>query len=322
MFSMGNFSPSSRLFWAWTLTLFAAAAVWPIEVWAQTLGDVICSANQNLAPFAHIYSGIAYIVAAILAIKGVMLLVKHASGNESQVVKAVAHLVGAGALGALPFFVSELQASLHIAVGAGGGACKSGNSGGKAADLSTMITQFVQNIYNPMFSLVSGISYIVGLFLIVRGLIKGAKTGSDPREAAPHAVAANLVVGAILVSIGGMLPTMMQTLFGSPTPSSSAQQFAISYTSNLAGAGVDASGAASTIAAILQFVQIIGVIGFLRGWLILRKAVEGGGQATVPQGLSHIIGGTMAINIVGMLTLIDTTFGTGILQSAQSTGGQ
>jgi hypothetical protein len=55
--------------------------------------------------------------------------------------------------------------------------------------------------------------------------------------------------------------------------------------------------------------QLVGLISFVRGWNILRNAIEGVGQATVPQGLTHIIGGVLAMNISGFMVALDATLG-------------
>jgi hypothetical protein len=55
------------------------------------------------------------------------------------------------------------------------------------------------------------------------------------------------------------------------------------------------------------------MIAFVRGWLIIKNAVEGAGQATVAQGFTHIVGGVLAINIYSFLEIMDQTFGTNFL---------
>jgi intracellular multiplication protein IcmC len=63
----------------------------------------------------------------------------------------------------------------------------------------------------------------------------------------------------------------------------------------------------------LTFVQVIGVIAFVRGWLILKKVVEGSGNVSLAQGLTHILGGVLAINIFQFLLIMDHTFGLNLL---------
>jgi hypothetical protein len=297
---------------AWALTFSVVALLWPVNaVAATTLGEVVCNIGQNIKQFAEFFDALAYIAGAFLGVKGVMLLKKHAeTPNESQIVKAVAHLVGAGALAALPAVAHVLQETLGVGTGVSGGSGCTPGDVAKAVGLDTMMQSFVKNIYSPMFVVLEILCFIMGAYLIFRGLVKGSKVGTDPRAAAPHSIIISLVAGAVLLSIGGMFPTMLKTLFGD----AGVRDFShIINWSSFAGSGLDTDKADLTIYAVLKFVQIIGVIAFIRGWLIIRNAVEGTGQVTVPQGLTHIIGGTMAINIGEMLYIINTTFGTDLL---------
>jgi hypothetical protein len=75
-------------------------------------------------------------------------------------------------------------------------------------------------------------------------------------------------------------------------------------------AGVQFSNA---IEAALTFFQLIGMIAFVRGWMIMKSASEGTGNATMAQGITHIIGGVCALNIFQFLHVFDYTFGTNLL---------
>ncbi|MDD5586221.1 MAG: hypothetical protein PHY92_04600 [Alphaproteobacteria bacterium] len=296
---------------AWALLAFIVILLGPLDVWAEdlTLGLIVCHIRGNIIPIAPLLSAMAYVAGAMLGISGLMLLKKHADNpNDSQVVKALAHLLGGGALAVFPAAVGTMQATLHLGASASGGKdCAPGTPVSGAAGLDTMMQNFVNNIYQPMFSALSVLSFLVGAFLIYRGLLKGSKVGTDPRAAATHSILVNLLIGGVMVSIGAMLPVMEETLFGPTTTTFSG----INWTAIVGTA--DTTKADLTIKAILMFVQVIGAIAFVRGWLMIKNAVEGTAQVTVPQGLTHVIGGTMAINIGTMLKLFDTTFGTGLI---------
>ena len=61
--------------------------------------------------------------------------------------------------------------------------------------------------------------------------------------------------------------------------------------------------------ALLGLVQVMGVIAFIRGWVLLGHAGEQNAQQGMfGKGLTHIIGGILAINIVGTKDLIWNTF--------------
>jgi hypothetical protein len=300
--------------YVWGLVALMAVVLWPMESWAAaSLGDIICNIRSNLKPFFHLFSSFAFIAGGILAFNGVLLLKRHADNpNDGSMVKGLAHLLAGGALASLSVVVRLLQSTLGLVSGTSGvKMCQASAPAGSASGLDVMMTNFVNNIYDPMFSALSVLSFLIGIFLIYRGLVKGSKVGSDPRAAATHMILVNLFVGAIMVSIGAMLPNMLTTLFGD----SNIKTFSsIINWSVITGSSVDTTKADLTVHAILMFVQIIGAIAFIRGWMIIKNAVEGTGQVTVPQGITHIIGGTMAINIGMMLKLFDSTFGTGLIK--------
>jgi hypothetical protein len=299
------------------LITLVITALWPDfaaadTVDAQSLGDVICNIRDSIRPFVHIFNGLAYISGGAFVVKGLYLLKKHANNpDDSQTTKAIAHMLAGATLVALPALGATLQQTLGLSTADGGDmGCSAPAITTGATSLDQMMTNFVQNIYQPMINTISLLGIVMGIYLIFRGLVKASKVGTDPKAGSTHGIMVNLFIGAILVTLGGMLPAMTETLFGTGGPSNSLTS--IIQWSQIVGSGVDTSEADATVKAILMFVQVIGVIGFIRGWLIIKNAVEGTGQATVPQGITHIIGGTMAINIGAMLRLFDATFGTGL----------
>lgn len=286
---------------------------------ASSLGHMICSIKDNLGAYPHILNAVAYVVGSFMAVRSFLLFKKHGENPaQPQIVPAVAYLIGAGTLMSLPTFAGALQETLFGPISGAGSlsACSPNldlalSGSGTSASLDKMMQNFVKNIYDPIFSLLSLVAVAIGLTFIVSGLLRGAKTGTNPQASDPKAVISHLLFGAILISIGTVLPSTLESIFGSSDISKMSSITLISW-SKIVGSDVDTTAADETVRAVLAFIQIIGGISFVRGWLILKKAVEGG-QATIPQGLTHIIGGAMAINIDIMLKALDRTFGTGII---------
>ncbi len=298
------------------VALFLLVVFWPAEAAAAqaTLGQIICNIKDNLAAYPKILNFAAYTIGLFLVVRGVLLLKKHGENpSQPQIVPAVAQLTGGALLLSLRPLTRILQKTIFSSKDAAGGfGCKPGDPVGSVVGLDQMMTNFVKNVYEPIFVLLSMIAIAVGLTFIVSGLLKGAKTGTNPQAADPKSIVVHLIFGAILISIGTVLPDVLKSIFGSGDVSKMSAVSLISW-SKIVGSGVDTTKADAAVKAVLAFIQIIGGISFLRGWLILKKAIEGGGQATVPQGFTHIIGGAMAINIDVMIRAIDKTFGFGIV---------
>jgi hypothetical protein len=306
----------------WLLTLLTATALWPVDssassvVAATSIGDVICNFQTNAGVFPYIVVVVCYISGIYLIVNGVLTLRKHveAGGQQSHIVPGLVKLAVGGVLTCLPTLAMILQISFV------GGLSSSSDFGCEAntvtattstSSLDVILNNFVDNIHQPMFYFLAALSVFVGLNYIARGLFKAAKTGTDPRAAAPHVIIAYLFLGSILITGGGMLWRTTYSIFGTDTINSMKSFSGINW--SRLGASGDFTGADSAVQAVLAFIQIIGAIAFLRGWMILKGAVEGSSQDTIPKGITHIIGGVLAINIDRTLKIIDNTFGTGMI---------
>lgn len=299
----------------WLLVI--VASFWPNLVYAlelaDTLGDIVCNARSESAPFATLLNAISFVAGAVLCVRGVLLLKKHADNpNDSQVTKSIAHLVAAACLLAFPLFAGVLQRSLFGTIGGGSSwnCVASSASLNGTVGLDVMMQNFVMNIHQPMMSLVAFVSILIGLVYIVRALYKMSKIGTNPQASDPKSIITHLVIGAILISTGTSFADVMQSIFGDRLVTDMFTYDGIAW-SKLTGSAASATGAKNTVNAVLSFVQIIGIIAFTRGWLVLKAALDGG-QATIPQGLTFVISGVMAVNINKMIEIFDATFGTEI----------
>ena len=312
-------------FVAFGVALFVALG-WPhpaaAQIFATTMGDMICNAANELGPFTYLFNGVAYLAGALFVGQGLMHLKGNPENpNNHPMHKALAHIIGGAFLLALPNFANTLVNSLFF-VNDGGGLSSCGNylepgNGGGNAGLDVLLSNLINNIADPLDFLVSAAAIVAGVFLLVRGLIKGAKYGQDPKANSPTHILSNLIIGAILIVVGQSFSVVMTSLFGFGSSGMlgmvGGTDAVTTWTSNW---DVDVSQQFITaVVAALTFIQLIGMIAFVRGWYIVKNAIEGSGQATVAQGFTHIIGGVLAINIYYFLEVMDATFGTGLLSS-------
>lgn len=298
------------------LTALFAMLGFPHAAFAQiTLGDVFCNVYQNLGPFVDLMNGIAYVSGAILLGQGVLHLRGTSEDPRNKPIhQGLARLGGGAALLAVPYFGEKMVETFFFAPGGAGlMSCdvivgQSGGIGnGNGVGLDVLITNLVDNIEQPLISLLSILSIVIGVYLLVRGLHKASKYGTDPKAYSVPTIATSLIIGTVLIVVGQSLETMLTTLFGDPNIASSSI-LSWSTLDSLTGGVSDQFKTA--VYAALTFFQLIGMIAFLRGWLIVKNAIEGTGQATLAQGFTHIIGGVFAINIYGIISMFDATFGT------------
>lgn len=277
---------------------------------------MVCTAVANTGPFfGPVLSAVAYMAGAAFTVQGIANIRGHTENPQNYPLhKGLMLLAGAALLLTLPTVVSTIITSLYsTAAGGGGNAgnCAAGAvSGGPGLD--NVMSSFVGNIKSPIEALTSGIAIACGLFMIVRGLVKASKYGFDPRTHSVNSIVSCIIFGAILMTVGDNLNYILTSVFGNSAIDTATQGSVLGW-AFVAAVGPGSARFALGIAAALGFVQIIGVIAFVRGWLVLKKAVDGGGQATLAQGITHIIGGVLAVNIVTFLQIMDRTFGTNLL---------
>lgn len=300
------------------LTLMAGFLFVPMEAQAavaDTFGAIICNAGKNAGvSYPNFLAAIAYVVGAFLVFRGVLLLKKATdSGGQQSPAAGIMYLIGGALSLSLPAVTGVLQDTFFSVQAGGGTTCAPGAAGGDGSKgLDIMAQNFVKNIYGPIFDLLALLGYIVGVTFIFTGILRMSKSGAGAQGSDPKSILVLLVMGSVLMSVSSMLPTIGATLFGGTGKVNSMSSFSGIDWSGIVGSGADTKAADATIQALLAFIQIVGGIAFLRGWLLIKKASEGG-QATIPQGATHIIGGAMAINIDVMLDVFDNTFGTNLI---------
>lgn len=299
---------------AFSVAFVAIAALFLSQpAFALTLGEVMCNSTHNFTPVTKIITGLAYIAGAIAIGRGLLMLATITESRETKLHNPIMHLVGGAAMLAFPATMNLILHSIFNISGGGGISACTGDlpsSASSGIGLDGLMINLIGNIKDPMTFMLSAIAIVIGAFLVLRGLMKASKYGLDPKSNSVANILANLVIGAVLFAVGTSLGVLLNTMFGD----SNIQSYNIlSWSNLLSTTGVDTTQFQVAIYAALTFFQLIGFIAFIRGFLILKNAIEGSGQATMAQGLTHILGGVCAINIYYFLQVMDNTFGTGFL---------
>lgn len=303
------------------LTFLAISLFVPIhpamaEGTTATLGAVFCNVAKNMTPFLDVFNWLAYTSSAVLIMQGVFHLAQHHEHpNNHPHHKTFALLLAGILLSVLPSVIDTLSQTILFDTGTGGGeisACSSASgptavaasAGNKGLD--GMMARFVNDIGDPLTGLVSVVAVVLGVFLVLRGLFKASRYGVDPREHSVSRILTNLVIGSILIATSQSVDIIMGSVFGT----TDIMEFGNVKWTSLKDLGGDTQQFQNAIHAALDFFQLVGLISFVRGWNIIRNAVENVGQVTFAQGLTHIIGGVLAMNIYAFMQIMDATFGT------------
>jgi intracellular multiplication protein IcmC len=159
----------------------------------------------------------------------------------------------------------------------------------------------------PMEKLLTGLAYLIGVAFITKGVFKLKIYGESRTMMSSSASAKEpltfIVIGAVFLFFPSAFGTLHYTMFG--------------YDNPLAFAPIDSHnqtistlfGPDSLFARPLaEIIQLIGLIAFIRGWiLIARSATQGQQPGGTGKGLMHVVGGILAMNIIGTMQIINTT---------------
>jgi intracellular multiplication protein IcmC len=163
--------------------------------------------------------------------------------------------------------------------------------------------QMLQNLskaYPALWKMVTALCYIIGFAFAVRGVYYLKNYGELRTMTATQTSLKIPIVFFIVSAVFLYIPTGYKVV----------SMTVLGYSSPLAYSSATAGINPMVLHAITGLISFIGLLSFVRGWLILVKHTEQpGGQATLGKALTHIIGGLLAINILGVADIIWNTFG-------------
>lgn len=147
----------------------------------------------------------------------------------------------------------------------------------------------------------------VGFILIGYSLIKGATLSRpDGGGSKPAIVVATLLTGALLINIGLVVETMSRSM-GFSTEASKVLSEGKFYTAD-AGFAEYTSGINFAFAVI----QTVGALAIARGLILIKKSSQGapsGQGVSIGHAATHLVGGTLALNIKPFLGILGKTMG-------------
>lgn len=171
---------------------------------------------------------------------------------------------------------------------------------------TTTLTDLFDNLNDSMESIwqmLTAVAYLTGFSMTCSAIYRLKKFGE--RTAFMHnskgllAPSALFIVGVFLMWSPNMIDVMVFSLFGSDVQSTLAWESSTS--------GIDW---AEAIAPMIQTIQVIGFIAFIRGWILITRCTSEQSQpGSISKGFIHVIGGVLAINITGTMDMLSNTFG-------------
>ena len=165
-----------------------------------------------------------------------------------------------------------------------------------------------------MSVLINWFGVVAGAILVFIGisrLMKSAQEGA--RGPGGIGTIMTFITGGALLSLGPMVTAIGSSLFGN-NGQNTTNEGTLQYTSGMSPEAV--ARTESVIDAIVLFVAMIGLISVARGIFIMRGVAEGNSQASSMAGMTHLLGGALAINLAPLLNLVQSTLGIDTLGNA------
>jgi hypothetical protein len=280
----------------------------------STAGDLVCSLTSSTAMLPAFLTGISYVIGLAFGFWGIMKVKAHVQNpQQTSLWEPVSRLLAGGAFLALPFIVEVARSAILPGLGTVGVTATSSitgynNAGVGAAgsgSLDALLRDFMDDMMGPLYVSLNFFSMLAGIIFIMIGISRLIKTAQDgPRGPGGLGTMMTFVTGGALLSVQPLIRAFNASAFGTTSTATFAE---LDYQAGMTAA--ERAAAHGTITAILQFVIIVGLISFVRGIFIIRGVGEGNNQASIMSGITHILAGTLAVNLGPLLNAVQETLG-------------
>lgn len=186
------------------------------------------------------------------------------------------------------------------------------------ADMQTIMTNLAK-VIPALTTMVLYISYVAGVVMIINGLMMMKKLGNfATQQTQPGEVSGPLMkilIGAALIYLPSSTDIISHSLFQDSNTlfnnGTQANYNNLGSGSSLLGyTGGDSLSQQWTAIAntLVLYIQFLGLLSFIKGWFIISSSAGHSSQpGTTSKGVTHIIGGIVAMNFVGAINVIYNT---------------
>lgn len=277
------------------------------------LGYVACQLVNFSTGVPSFLEAVSYIFGIVLAVWGLIKIRDYVLNiGQTSIWEGVARLLAAGAFFAMPYVSEVMRSSVSDGMVIGsvtgyGGGLTCGGGGGGTYSLDVVVGCFMQDMMAPLHVLFNFFAWIAGLVFIMIGISRLMKSSQEGARA-PGGIGTltTFFIGGILISYNAIVGAVSSSFFGDAVTETTA---ALSYTKGMTAAEVAHVHIVSE--AIIQFMIVVGLISFIRGWFIMRDVAEGNQQASLMAGTTHILAGALAVNLGPLLNAVQATLNVG-----------
>lgn len=272
---------------------------------AGGVGQIITNTVEASAYLPGLFSGLAYMFGVVLGAAAVADLYEYGQDpHRKPIWDGLKKLVAGGCFFALP---TVLEAAAVTMRGPVGGVHEFSGFAGDVQDaggLDAMLVRLVGDVWMPAHWLLAGFCYLAGIILVMVGISRLLKAAQDgPRGPGGLGTLFTFLIAGALLSCNSMMAAFSESLFGTAT---TASYITLAYDDDAMTVG-HAAHVVAVLSALVAFVALLGWVSFIRGFFILRGVADGRNGASVMAGVTHLIGGALAVNLGPVLNAVQGT---------------
>lgn len=269
------------------------------------LGGLMCNLFNATQHFPSFLTIAAYMAGTAFAFWAILQFQEHVTNpQQTKFWDPFSKMLAAGGLLALPSIASAVVGSVTEGVE------DNTDTGFNEAEASTggldgLLSNLMTDVYGPFIFLINSFGIIAGLILIFIGITRLMKSAQEGAKG-PGGIGTimTFIAGGALISFSPMISVFLGSIFDGTVSQTYAS---LTYTTGMDDGAIARSN--TVIASIIRFVLLLGLISIMRGIFIVRGVAEGTSQASMMAGMTHIIGGAMAVNLGGIIQAVQTTLG-------------
>ena len=183
-----------------------------------------------------------------------------------------------------------------------------------AVDSFDEILTNVQTALPALIDLIFVVSFVGGLYFMVRGLMMlkqmGASLTQMTRPGELGGPLAYIIIGSLLIYLPTTINITHESIFsvGSNYISGSREATEIVYGYGDGGSIDEQWESLKNV--LYKYIQFIGLISFVRGLFIMAKSGQPGVQpGVISKGIVHLLAGVIAMNVKGFIEILKDTMG-------------
>lgn len=201
---------------------------------------------------------------------------------------------------------SAVDSAVNSIPGVEPSSADTGTATAQATGMGKTIYCAVTDVAGPIHTSLNFFAFAAGIAFLMIGISRLLKSEQDgPRAPAGIGTIGTFITAGVLMSFSDFVRIITMSIF---TEGQTAVYAELAYEASVEDKAALGEFYA-VVSGILKFMIIIGLISFARGIFILRGVSEGNNQSSMMAGVTHIIGGALAVNLGPLLNLIQLTLG-------------